>query len=64
MQVFWDLGEVNVVVIIDEFFNLKFVYNIVFIIVRILENKEFVDYRCEGRGYIYFFLVEKGDYSN
>lgn len=64
MQILWDLGEANVAAIIDEFPNPKPAYNTVSTIVRILESKEFVDYRKEGRGHIYFPKVTKNDYSN
>ena len=33
-------------------------------IIRILENKEFVGHEKEGRGYLYFPLVLKEQYSN
>lgn len=33
-------------------------------IVRILESKGFVDYEKEGKGHVYFPLMEKQDYSN
>jgi Predicted transcriptional regulator len=64
MQILWDLGEGNVATIIDEFPNPKPAYNTVSTIVRILESKDFVDYRKEGRGHIYFPKVTKNDYSN
>ena len=31
---------------------------------RILESKGFVDHEQEGKGYLYFPLVQKADYSN
>jgi predicted transcriptional regulator len=64
MQILWDIGEGNVATIIEEFPNPKPAYNTVSTIVRILESKEFVDYRKEGRGHIYFPKVSKTDYSN
>ncbi|MDC7994064.1 BlaI/MecI/CopY family transcriptional regulator [Altibacter sp. HG106] len=64
MQVLWDLGEGNVAAIIDELPKPKPAYNTVSTIVRILENKEFVGYRKEGRGHIYFPLVHKAEYSH
>jgi len=33
-------------------------------IVRILESKGFVDYEKQGKGHIYFPIVEKASYSN
>lgn len=64
MQVLWKLGEANVAAVIDQLPAPKPAYNTVSTIVRILENKGFVDYRKEGRGHIYFPLVEKPEYSN
>lgn len=64
MHVLWDLKEGNVAAIIEELPLPKPAYNTVSTIVRILENKEFVGYRKEGRGHIYFPLVPKTEYSN
>ncbi len=59
MQVLWELGEGNVAAIIDELPQPKPAYNTVSTIVRILESKEFVDYRKEGRGHIYFPTLKR-----
>lgn len=64
MQILWDLGEGNVASIIEELPEPKPAYNTVSTIVRILESKDFVDYRKEGRGHIYFTKVKKTEYSN
>ena len=64
MHVLWDLKEANVAAIIEELPEPKPAYNTVSTIVRILENKEFVDHRKKGKGYIYFPKVEKETYSN
>ena len=64
MQILWDLGEGNVASIIDKLPEPKPAYNTVSTIVRILESKEFVDYRKEGRGHVYFPKVKKPEYSN
>lgn len=64
MQILWDLGEANVAAIIDGFPEPKPAYNTVSTIVRILESKNFVDYRKEGRGHIYFPKITKEAYSN
>jgi predicted transcriptional regulator len=42
----------------------KAAYNTVSTIVRILESKGFVDYEKEGKGHLYFPLVQKHEYSN
>ena len=64
MQILWDLKEANVAAIIEEMPEPKPAYNTVSTIVRILESKEFVDHRKEGKGYIYFPVVAKETYTN
>lgn len=64
MQILWDLKEGNVKEIITQFFDSKPAYNTVSTIVRILETKGFVEHKQEGKGYIYFPIVEKETYSN
>lgn len=64
MQILWQLEEANVASIIDELPNPKPAYNTVSTIVRILESKDFVTYRKEGRGHIYSPKIKKSDYSN
>lgn len=64
MQVLWQLEEANVKDIIEILPKPKPAYNTVSTIIRILETKEFVNHRQEGKGYIYFPLVKKSDYSN
>jgi len=64
MQILWDLQEGNVAAIVSEFPEPKPAINTVSTIVRILESKGFVNYRKEGRGHVYFPVVEKATYSN
>ncbi len=64
MQILWKLEEANVAHIIEELPKPKPAYNTVSTIVRILESKGFVDYRKEGRGHIYFPIMDKSDYSD
>jgi predicted transcriptional regulator len=64
MQMLWQLKKCNVAAIIKELPNPKPAYNTVSTIVRILESKGFVDHEQEGKGYLYFPLVMKSDYSN
>jgi len=63
MQALWKLGEANVAAIIDILPEPKPAYNTVSTIVRILESKQFVHYRKEGRGHIYYPIVSKTDYT-
>ncbi|WP_445711594.1 BlaI/MecI/CopY family transcriptional regulator [Flavobacterium sp.] len=64
MQVLWELNEGNVKDIINQLSEPKPAYNTVSTIIRILETKEFVSHRQEGKGYIYFPIVKKSEYSN
>jgi len=64
MQMLWQLKKCNVAAIINELPNPKPAYNTVSTIVRILESKGFVDHEQEGKGYLYFPLLKKSDYSN
>ncbi|WOI23957.1 BlaI/MecI/CopY family transcriptional regulator [Nonlabens ulvanivorans] len=63
MHHLWELKEANVASIIDQMPEPKPAYNTVSTIIRILENKNFVDYRKEGRGHIYFPSVSKETYT-
>ena len=64
MQVLWDLNEASVKEVIEELPMPKPAYNTVSTIIRILETKEFVGHKQKGRGYVYFPLIEKSEYSN
>ena len=64
MHILWELEEANVAGIIEKMPEPKPAYNTVSTIVRILESKGFVDHRQEGKGYIYFPVLEKETYSN
>lgn len=64
MQVLWDLQEVSVKDVIEKLPEPKPAYNTVSTIIRILETKEFVSHKPDGRGYVYYPIVEKETYSN
>jgi BlaI family transcriptional regulator, penicillinase repressor len=64
MQILWQLKKANVKAIIQQLPNPKPAYNTVSTIVRILESKGFVDYEKQGKGHIYFPLVQQQEYSN
>ena len=64
MQQLWKLQKCNVAAIIKELPEPKPAYNTVSTIVRILESKGFVDHEQEGKGYLYFPVLKKSDYSN
>ncbi|WP_068472967.1 BlaI/MecI/CopY family transcriptional regulator [Saccharicrinis aurantiacus] len=63
MQQLWNLGETNVKSIIEQMSEPKPAYNTVSTIVRILENKGFVDHKKVGKGYVYFAIVTKEAYK-
>lgn len=64
MQLLWKLEEANVASVIDLMPEPKPAYNTISTIIRILENKNFVSHRKKGKGYIYFPLIKKEEYSN
>ncbi|RZS99737.1 BlaI/MecI/CopY family transcriptional regulator [Aquimarina brevivitae] len=64
MQLLWELNEGNVAAIIEQMPKPKPAYNTISTIVRILENKNFVSHRKEGKGYIYYPIIKKEEYSN
>ena len=64
MQVLWDLKEASIKEIIAELPNPKPAYNTVSTIIRILETKNIVAHKPKGRGYIYYPLIKKTDYTN
>jgi predicted transcriptional regulator len=64
MQILWQLQKCNVAAVIKELPEPKPAYNTVSTIVRILESKGFVDHEQEGKGYLYFPILQKSDYSN
>ena len=64
MQVLWDLEKGSVQDIIDQLPEPKPAYNTVSTIIRILESKDFVGHKSKGRGYIYYPIIKKTDYSH
>jgi len=64
MQVLWDLKEASVKEIIEQLPEPKPAYNTVSTIIRILETKNIVAHKAQGRGYIYYPLIKKTDYTN
>jgi len=64
MQVLWELEKCNVASVIAELPEPKPAYNTVSTIVRILESKGFVAHQQEGKGYLYYPLIKKADYSH
>ena len=64
MHILWELERSNVAGILERLPEPKPAYNTVSTIVRILESKGFVDHQQQGKGYIYFPLISKSEYSH
>ena len=63
MQVLWKIKRGFVKDILDHFDEPKPAYNTVSTIVRILQDKGFVDHKAYGRTHEYYPLVTKDEYS-
>jgi BlaI family transcriptional regulator, penicillinase repressor len=63
MQVLWTIKQGFVKDILEHFDEPKPAYNTVSTIVRILQDKGFVDHKAYGRTHEYFPLISKNDYS-
>ena len=63
MQYFWNTGPSTVSAIIKQMDEPHPPHSTISSIVRILENKGFLDHKTYGRTYEYFPIVEKKDYS-
>lgn len=64
MQYLWALNEAKVADIIDQMPEPKPAYNTVSTLIRILEQKDFVGYRKQGRGHVYFPKVAQAKYKD
>lgn len=63
MQVLWKISKGFVKDILEHFDNPKPAYNTVSTIVRILQDKGFVNHKAYGRTHEYYPVVSKDDYS-
>jgi BlaI family transcriptional regulator, penicillinase repressor len=63
MHILWDKGTGLIHDLLKEFPDPKPAYNTVSTIIRILEQKGFVDHKAYGRTYEYFPLISKKDYT-
>jgi len=63
MQVLWQVKKGFVKDILERFDDPKPAYNTVSTIVRILQEKGFVDHKAYGRTHEYFPIVSKDEYS-
>jgi len=64
MQILWELEIANVKEVIAMLAEPKPAYNTVSTIIRILESKNFVSHKQEGKWHYYFPLINKEEYSN
>lgn len=64
IQHLWELEEATVATIIELMPNPKPAYNTISTIIRILESKKFVSHRKKGKGYVYFPIIKKEEYSD
>jgi predicted transcriptional regulator len=63
IQILWQLGKAQVKEIREQLPEPKPAINTVSTIVRILETKDFVAHEPKGRGYIYYPIVKKEEYT-
>ncbi|MEI6434622.1 MAG: BlaI/MecI/CopY family transcriptional regulator [Bacteroidota bacterium] len=63
MQILWDIEKGMVHDLLDKFPEPKPAYNTVSTIIRILEQKGFVEHKAYGRTYEYFPVISKKDYT-
>ena len=63
MQVLWNLKQSFVKDMISYFKDPKPAYNTISTIVRILEEKGFIDHKAYGKAHEYFPLISKSEYS-
>jgi len=63
IQILWKLGKANVKQVLAEMPEPKPAVTTVSTIIRILETKGFVSHEAKGRGYVYFPVVKKEEYT-
>jgi predicted transcriptional regulator len=64
MRILWQLKEAIVKDIIDLMPEPKPAYNTVSTVIRVLENKGFVDHKAYGNSYVYFPIISEEIYKN
>jgi predicted transcriptional regulator len=63
MQVLWKIRKGFVKDVLEHFDEPKPAYNTVSTIIRILQDKGFVDHKAYGRTHEYYPVISKDDYS-
>lgn len=64
MRILWQLKEAIVKDIINKMPKPKPAYSTVSTVIRVLENKGFIDHRAEGYSHIYFPIITEKDYKH
>lgn len=63
MHLLWQKEQASVKELVALYADPKPAINTVSTIIRILEQKGFVDHQAKGRGFIYFPIISKEDYK-
>ncbi len=63
IQILWQLEKASVKDVLNRLPDPKPAVTTVSTIIRILESKGFVDHQQMGRGFVYFPIVKKEDYT-
>lgn len=63
MLILWELNEALVKEVIEKMPEPKPAYNTVSTVIRVLENKGFVNHKAIGNTYIYFPIVKEAEYK-
>jgi BlaI family penicillinase repressor len=63
MQILWEIGEGMTKDVISHFPDPKPAYNTVSTVIRVLEQKGFVEHKAYGKTHVYFPVVEKEAYA-
>ncbi len=64
MQILWAMGEGVIKDILAGFKKKQPAYNTVATVLKVLKNKEVVDYKKVGNVYVYYPLISKDEYSS
>lgn len=63
MQYFWDCGPMFIREVLDKYPDPKPHYNTISTVVRLLEEKGFIDHKVYGNTYQYFALISREQYK-
>jgi BlaI family penicillinase repressor len=63
MRILWQLKEAIVKDVVELMPEPKPAYNTVSTVVRVLENKGFIDHKAYGNSHVYFPIISEEDYK-